>query len=488
MTTEAPPRVLERSIRSGMWLSFGYIADRAVGFFSFIALARLLAPVDFGIMAVALTVPKFLQAITEPGFSTAVIQKKGDVTGYLDQIWTLNIIQGIFVAFVVYFAGPAIESFFNISALAAIQLGGLYVLIQNLSNPGALFFHKDLDFKKIFIRNIVRQCAYTSVSIISALYFKNYWALILGNFALYGTEMLSTYLLHTYRPRISRAFHVLASLTGFSKWVFIETILDQAYSFSENAIVGRIANVESLGLYSRAKNLASVGPGFITSSISLVSFPAYAKIQDAQEKIREGYLHSLHLLFFFTMPIVVLFFIGGGKIILTILGAKWLPMTTALRFLLVYFSLTSVIDITVKLLYGIGYPDKKVKLTLLKMAVTLPLIVILARRYSIDGVAVGLIIGILPVLIASLAYLLHHTVVTMRDILNTLMVPALLTLLLSVPLLVLSDILIALPVLLLASLIIVWGVLYMFLTHYTQYVFNKGPFKTLLLIYKSIKP
>ena len=76
--------VLKKSIESGKWMTLGYIFQKIIGLFSFLILARLLAPADFGVIAIVLLLPKFLQSTTETGLTSAVIQKGGDIKKYLN--------------------------------------------------------------------------------------------------------------------------------------------------------------------------------------------------------------------------------------------------------------------------------------------------------------------------------------------------------------------------------------------------------------------
>ena len=106
--------VLQKSITSGKWLTAGYIIQRGISLVSFFILARLLTTADFGIVAYVLLVPKFLQATTETGFSSAAIQKDGDIKRYLNPIWTVGVIKGFVIALLIFAIGPLIARWLNV--------------------------------------------------------------------------------------------------------------------------------------------------------------------------------------------------------------------------------------------------------------------------------------------------------------------------------------------------------------------------------------
>lgn len=482
------PGVLTKSIESGKWMVIGYVAQKMIGLLSFLVLARLLTPTDFGIMAIVIVAPKFLQSVIETGFGAATIQKSGDIKHYLNPIWTFGILKALLITIIVVIAGPSIARFFHAeSAQLAIQLGGLLILISHLHNVGETYFFKDLDFKKIFIRNTVGEAIYVIASLLMILWSHSYWALVAGTFASYTVQAILTYILHPYRPSISFRFGILRDLFGYGKWIVIRGWISQTYGLLESIAVGRIAGVTNMGLYSKAKSLASVVPGFLGSIIGPVSFPAYAKIRDAPEKIREGFSKSLHLIFFFLIPVITLMIVGGGKIILIFLGTQWLPMTNPLRIFLLYYLISIVVDIVNALLNGTEHPDVVTKLELIKITVTTVSLFYLTGRHNIVGAASALLIGVIPVFFISIHYLKKLTSITLHDMLATINIPLITSLVLLLPTILFKEKILHLTTVTLILLTIIIGLLYILLIYIVGKKTKSGPYNTLKLIFKHIK-
>ncbi len=80
-----PPEALSKKVvRGGIWLFALRITNRGLGFIRTIILARLLLPADFGLLGIAMLAASTLDAFSQTGFQSALIQKKGDVKAYLD--------------------------------------------------------------------------------------------------------------------------------------------------------------------------------------------------------------------------------------------------------------------------------------------------------------------------------------------------------------------------------------------------------------------
>lgn len=483
----APEGVLQKSIRAGKWLMIDYIIQKAVAILPFFILARILTPEQFGIASIVLLVPRFLQTTSEHGLATAAIQKGGSVEKYLNAIWTVNVLRGIVICLLVFIAGPFIATFYHVEEYTwVIRLGGVFILIRQFTNIGEIWFTKDLDFKKIFIRNTARAIAYSIVTVISAYFLRSYLALIIGNLALYLTEMIASYVLHPYRPRITFQFKILKELIGYGKWVTGQVLGDQIYSFAESSIIARSTNTSAVGLYSKAKNLASIGPGFISSIISMIAFPAFARIKDSPEKIADGFKKSLDLLFVVTLPIILFIQIAGGKLVLVLLGEPWLPITFALRILLLYFTLSYMTDICAKLLSGIGYPDKKVKLDIVKIIISLILLLYITPRYGINGAPLALLLGFLPTFFFTLHYIQSLTRITYWNIFIRIGFPLLLAGGLMTPLAIFKDTLMQLPLYILIVLTILYFLLYGLGIYIVGKKFHRGPYMTIDVILKTL--
>lgn len=87
------------------------ISTRALGFIRTIILARLLEPSDFGLMGIAMLAIATLEAFSQTGFQTALIQKKENVEEYLDTAWTVSVIRGALLFFILFVLAPAVAAF-----------------------------------------------------------------------------------------------------------------------------------------------------------------------------------------------------------------------------------------------------------------------------------------------------------------------------------------------------------------------------------------
>jgi len=478
--------MLKKSINSGKWLTLGFILQKFFGFFSFLILARLLAPADFGIMAIVFLMPKFLQTTTEAGLTTAAIQKGGDIKKYLDPIWTIGIIKSSLILIITFFAGPIIADFFHAeSASLAVRLGGLFIFIQNLANIGELYFFKNINFKKIFIRNLSKEISYIITAIIAIFFIQSYWVLLLATLASYITQMLSTYILHPYRPKFTLKWKSLKELIGYSKWLVGRNLLNQSYGAIENTLVARLTDIHNMGLYSKGKSMASMVPGFLSSVMNNISFSAYSALKDSKDKICEGIVKSLHLLFFIAIPLTFLIMLATGKIILVLIGEQWLPMVNVIRLMLIFYILNNLVEISFIVFEAVGLPNKSLKFDSIKIPLTIILIIILTKPYGINGTAAAILIGTLPIVFIIPTYIKKLIGLKYRAIIKTAVLPTMLSAILSIPLLIYKNYILQWNTIYLILLTLILGGLYLLPVYFIGKKWNYGPYNTIKIILKS---
>ncbi len=479
--------VLKKSIRAGQWIAADFAAQRAISLLPFLILARLLTPNDFGLAAIILLVPKFLQTTSEHGLAIAAVQKGGDVRKYLNPIWTVNILRGFAIAAIVALVAPVIANFYHVPEYVwPIRFSGLIVLIRQFSNIGEVWIVKELDFKKIFIRNCAKYIVYALVTISIAVISPSYWAIIIGTLCMQATETIASYFLQPYRPRLSRNFGVLRELTGFSKWISGQILVDQLYGFAENSIVARATSTTAVGFYTKAKNFAAVTSGFFAGVISIVTLPAFSRIKDSAEKVREGFKKSMDILFVTSAPLLVLVIAAGGKLVLILLGQPWLSITTSFRLFILYFTITNFVDISYKLLNSIGYPDKKVKFDSIKIPLSIVLLFFGVRWYGPEGAVGALILGMIPVLCLTVQAIVRHTEITYWNIIARFCFPLITAILLFLPFAIWKEHLMGFGIITLCLLGGLYLALYSLTIAFIGIRFKRGPYHSVALIVRTV--
>ena len=170
-----------RAARGAAWIVAARFVMRAFGFVNTIILARLLVPEDFGLVAVAMTAMQLLQGFSDIGISQAVVRFHDADRDDLDTLFTLGALRGSAIALLLCALAPLAAQFYGDPRMFWVFVGiAFQPFLMGLLNPRFFEFERNLDFSKEFVSNAVNKFAGVAVSIVVAVVFRTYWAIILG--------------------------------------------------------------------------------------------------------------------------------------------------------------------------------------------------------------------------------------------------------------------------------------------------------------------
>ena len=387
---------LQKSLSGGQWYLVNMLTQKIFVFGSFFITARLLTPADFGLVAVAGIYPSFVDALTSFTFESALTQKKeGEEKPYLNVAWSFTLLRSILIFCIVFFSAPLVAEFFHAAAhVNLFRLSGLLFIFQGFSNIGSIYFFRDLDFKKVFIRDLSLQATSSTIAVIGAFFFHSFWALFAGNTAGILAAAISTYFLNPYRPKLDLQFSKLKQLLPYTKWIFGQYLLNQSAKTLEDTLVGHFATFTNIGLLAKTKALSHALTSPVSSLISKVSFSAFARVQDSQQHIREGIYKSVDVLAGIAIPFLAVILIAGHRIISIILGDQWLGMVPMLNVLTFASTLdTIIISLGMPTFNALGKPQFTFTtngLYLVALIVSLPFLVPTLGTY---GAVISLLIA-----------------------------------------------------------------------------------------------
>lgn len=366
-----------------------------------------------------------LDAFSQTGIHTALIQKKEDIRGHLDVAWTVLMIRGAVLFTVLFIGAPIVAKFFDSpQAGPVLMVISINMLLTGAGNIGIVFFQKELEFKKQFIYELSATLVDLVVSISLAFILMNVWALVWGGITKNVVRFFLSYVIHPYRPRIRFDKEKIKELFGFGIWVFGSTILVFLITQGDDIFVGKMLGVAALAFYQMAYLVSNLPVTEITDVISRVTFPAYSKLQSDLSKLGDAYFKVLKLTSFFTIPVACGILILGSEFIQILLGEKWAPAIPVIRILALAGMASSIAATARPVLHGIGKPRADTTWQIVRLIALVVMIFPLSKYGGITGTAVAVLIstGIWSIGFTILAVSMtgHH----IRDIAKILLIPS----------------------------------------------------------------
>lgn len=383
--------IYNKSIRSGTWYIASVIGQKTLNLVTFFILARLLLPHDYGIMAIVMVIIAPLNQLTTISFGDALVQRQGSIERFLDPLFTLDLFRSVIIAAFIYASGPTLAEFFHVgdtSFVMLIRTSGVLLIIPALSNIRTIYLFKELELRKIFYRDIFSQVAYVLAALGYALFVeRSAWALLTGMIAQNIAGVIASYAIYPVAPTLSLNFCTLMELFGFTKWIYGHEILEVVIAQIDKILVGRLMAAGELGIYAKAKDIASTATNTVASMISKIGFAAFAKVQDQMSKVQEGFIKSIDVLILSSLPFTLLLLVEGGAVVSLFLGQKWLLIVVPLKIFAFGNLLLAFMSIVAPILAALGRPDINFKTNVIRLVVTLPFMYIGYRFDGMNGFA-----------------------------------------------------------------------------------------------------
>ena len=299
---------------------------------STIVLARLLTPAEFGLLAMVTAITEFVRSFREIGLGSATVQREKISHEEISTLFWINFIAGVAItAFLVCFS-PVIAWFYGDSRLVHLTMVlSMVFFFGGLTVQHRALLERQMRFGVLGAINVISTIVSIALAILLALHGSGVWSLVFRDvvFAvLYGA---GTWLACRWVPGRPRAIgQVRASLrfgadvSGFEIIQYFARSLDQV-------IIGRLCGPASLGLYTKALQLAMMPVEQIRMIFWDIGFSPLSSLRTDHERFKRFYGRLLSVMAFIYMPMAVFIAIESEELVRIVLGEQWRGAAPLLR-------------------------------------------------------------------------------------------------------------------------------------------------------------
>jgi len=151
-------------------------------------------------------------------------------------------------------------------------------------------------------------------------------------------------------------------------------------------VIGRAFGAVPVGLYRQSQNFAQYPFDQLSYPVWVVCEPALSRLQDEPEKYRRYFNQVLTLFSAITMPLAAFLVFYADRIVLLIMGAKWIEATTIFQIIAIAAFITPVSNTIGLVMVTCGQTKRYMSLGLLGACVLVGLS-ILGTLWGPNGVA-----------------------------------------------------------------------------------------------------
>jgi O-antigen/teichoic acid export membrane protein len=306
------------------WSALVEIATRAVGPLTFLVLARILVPDDFGLVAVATLVVSFSQVFWDAGLSKALIQRDESIAEAANVVFWINLGLGLVIFLILLSSAEIIASFFHDHRAAnVIRVLSIQLPLAASTSVHTALLQKNFQFQRLFWIQLITTSGPALASIPLAIAGMGYWALVAGTLTGQSLQTLTLWRISKWRPAFRFRRALAKELWSFGRWVMLNATVAWFYGWMDSIIVGHYLGTTDMGMYRVGNSLVMMVFGLFFRPLLPVLYSVFCRAQHDLSKIREGLLFVAQGIALVSMPIAFSFLAMRHPIEKFLFGPNW---------------------------------------------------------------------------------------------------------------------------------------------------------------------
>lgn len=369
------------------WSAVDVLFRQGSQFLIAVLLARLLAPEDFGLIAILYIFTAIGNLFIDSGFSSALIQRQ-DVS-HTDEstVFYFNLAMAALMSLLLGSIASLIVEFFGQPILRPLTyIMALSQFIGAFGSIHSVLLTKNLMFKTIMKAGVISSLLSGGMALLFALYGYGVWSLAWQTLAASLINVLSLWSLHHWRPKFVFSLDSLRKLFRFGGFLFISGFLDVLYTRMYALLIGKLFSVTDLGFYSRALNTRQMPSSVLETVFNRVAFPVFSRAAIDKNLLVKGVKKALVVMMIINIPVMLSLAVVAEPFTIVLFGEKWLPSAPILQVLCLAGLLWPLHTVNLNALMAQGHSDLFLRIEVIKKVICLGVIVF-ACFYGVMAIA-----------------------------------------------------------------------------------------------------
>lgn len=291
-----------------------------------VVLARMVAPADFGHIAMVVAVSGVAEILRDSGLSWAALRRTDLSQQQRSNLFWLNAGIGLGLSAIVFALSWPLAAFYGYGLLVqVVQWIAPVYFLNGVAAQFRIAINQDLRFGALAIIDIAAPVVALGLAISIAATGQGLAALVVQQVAAPVVALLLTVPLAKWWPSLPRRAPGMRALFSFGVSFAGVQLLSYATRNVDSIAIGRFYGARSLGFYDQAYQLSVAPLVLLNSPMSRVAVPVLARVH----RDRPRYLAALReaqLIACYVTSTVLLVAAGLGTPLITLfLGANWAP-------------------------------------------------------------------------------------------------------------------------------------------------------------------
>ncbi|OAI47836.1 hypothetical protein AYO43_03975 [Nitrospira sp. SCGC AG-212-E16] len=408
----------ERTLRGGFAKVCAQGANFILRIGALMVLARLLDPKDFGLVGMVTAVTGVFSLFKDAGLSMATVQRPTITNEQVSTLFWINMLVGVILGLLSLAIAPILVSFYHEPRLfwvtAALAAGFLF---NAAGVQHSALLQRQMYFTALSVIETISLLVSVAVGIGMAICDYGYWALVGMAVISPAVSTVCLWSIATWVPGMPHRGVGIGSMMRFGGTATLNGLVVYIAYNLEKVLLGRFWGAEALGIYGRAYQLINIPTENLNSASGGVAFAALSRLQGDPDRFKNYFLKGYSVVLALTLPITIACALFANDIILIFLGPKWKEAIPIFQLLTPTILVFALINPMWWLLSSTGMLGRSLRIAL----VIAPLVIaayVIGLPYGPTGVAFAYSAVMTLWLVPHIAWCIHGTMISPRDILK----------------------------------------------------------------------
>lgn len=313
-----------RTVRGAMVSTGGQFVRLGIQIAGIVILARLLDPVDYGLITMASVLVTFGEIFREFGLSAAAVQSATLTKLQRSGLFWANTGLGVLMAALALVAAYPLSWFFGQPEVVPLaQALSLMFIFNGASAQFRASLTRSMRFTRIAGAEIVAQSFGLAAGVAAAVAGWGYWALAAMQLVQAATTLLLFVLLARWLPGLPRRGADLGYFWRYGRNLVASQLVTYAGNNADTFVLGYRLGPETLGLYDRAYRLVNMSLAQMRGPLTTVALPVLSRLQHEQQRYEQALLRGQAVLGYTIVPIMAILAGASTPVVLIVMGERW---------------------------------------------------------------------------------------------------------------------------------------------------------------------
>ncbi len=415
---------LKGRVVSGLrWQAAAKLGSQLISWAATLVVMRLLAPADYGLMAMTMILVGLTSLVAEMGLGAALVRSPEVTFTQQRAVFGLALLVNLALYGALLALAPLSVSVFSEPRLFALTAAmGLQLPLAAMAVVPESMARRDLRFKELSAIEMAQQAGAATTTLGCAWGGLGVWSLVAGHVA--ATLIKSLMLLMrfgTVAPLF--ALRGQRELASFGGALTANRLVWFAYTQADVFIAGKLLGAQLTGAYAAAVSLANMPMQKLMGISNQVAYSAFSRLQNDPQALARGVLGSLRVTATIGVGLLWGLAATAPNLIPLLLGSQWQAAVLPLQIVAAIVPLRLVQTTLSTATIAAGHVGTDLRNNLVGLVIMAPAFALGAGLGGVNGLALGWAVGFPIVFALAMRNITGRLGLGLRQVLRQLVEP-----------------------------------------------------------------